>query len=118
MIASNIVGSSTPKDDIANQMMNMAKNNPPIEVVLGQNNKGKVYYNNSAILFQLQYYPFLTLIIIALFLLIAYLSFSPLERQNKTKSGQNGQRDCSSIRDSAIFFARMDSGIKRGGDKA
>ena len=53
LIASNIVGSSTPKEDVATQMMNMSKNNPPIEVVLGQNNKGKVYYNNSAILFQL-----------------------------------------------------------------
>ena len=89
LIASNIVGSSTPKEDVATQMMNMSKNNPPIEVVLGQNNKGKVYYNNSAILFQLQYYPFLTLIIIALFLLIAYLSFSSFRKaeQNQVWAG-------------------------------
>ena len=89
LIASNIVGSSTPKEDVATQMMNMSKNNPPIEVVLGQNNKGKVYYNNSAILFQLQYYPFLTLIIIALYLLIAYLSFSSFRKaeQNQVWAG-------------------------------
>ena len=70
-------------------MMNMAKNNPPIEVVLGQNNKGKVYYNNSAIFFQLQYFPISNFNYNSVIFLIAYLSFSSFRKaeQNQVWAG-------------------------------
>ena len=46
----------------------MQENNQPVEINLGDNQKGIIYYNDSKILFQLQYFPIFTLLIIALFL--------------------------------------------------
>ena len=54
----------------------MIQENEPVSISLGLENNGLVYYSNSNILFQLQYFPFFTLLIIALFLLISYLTFS------------------------------------------
>ena len=89
LIASNTVNFNTPKDEIVKQMGKMVEDNLPIEIVLGPNHKGKVYYNNSAIFFQLQYFPILSLAIIALFFLIAYLSFSSFRKaeQNQVWAG-------------------------------
>ena len=70
-------------------MNNMFEDNLPIEIVLGPNHKGKVFYNNSAIFYQLQYFPILSLAIVALFLLVAYLSFSSFRKaeQNQVWAG-------------------------------
>ena len=70
-------------------MNNMVEDNLPIEIVLGPNHKGKVFYNNSAIFYQLQYFPILSLAIVALFLLVAYLSFSSFRKaeQNQVWAG-------------------------------
>ena len=67
----------------------MSENNNPVEIYLGNNDNGVIYYSNSKILFQLQYFPLLTLIIVALFLLVSYLSFSSFRRseQNQVWAG-------------------------------
>ncbi len=89
LIASNTVNFNTPKDEIVKQMNNMVEDNLPIEIVLGPNHKGKVFYNNSAIFYQLQYFPILSLAIVALFLLVSYLSFSSFRKaeQNQVWAG-------------------------------
>lgn len=48
----------------------------PIEIVISDNLKQFVYYEDSTLLIQLIYYPYIQLTVIFLFILIAYLAFS------------------------------------------
>lgn len=54
----------------------MALQNPPIEIDLGNNQKNYIFYYNSFLLTQLKYYPYVQFAVIGLFLFIAYLLFS------------------------------------------
>ena len=54
----------------------MASENPPIEIQLDENVTNYIYYRDSFLLTQLQYYPFVQFGIIGLFLVIAYTLFS------------------------------------------
>ena len=54
----------------------MAAKNQPIEVEFGDGSKSYIFYQESTLLTQLKYYPFVMFAIIGLFLLIAYLLFS------------------------------------------
>jgi len=62
----------------------MKKNHAPIEIELLNGNRNFIYFNDSTILNQLYYYPFIQLGIIALFILVSYLAFS-----SSRKSEQN-----------------------------
>lgn len=57
-------------------MLAMAFENTPIEVKLPGSGKNFIYYENSFLLTQLKYYPYIQFIIIGLFLLISYFLFS------------------------------------------
>lgn len=61
----------------------MAKQNPPIELRIGNKISQYVYYRDSDLLIQLKYYPFFQLGIIALFLLLAYYIFSTSKRSEQ-----------------------------------
>jgi K+-sensing histidine kinase KdpD len=50
--------------------------NKPIVIDLGNGHRSMIYYKDSLILIQLNYYPFVQLAIILLFILVAYLAFS------------------------------------------
>ncbi|MCX6284060.1 MAG: HAMP domain-containing sensor histidine kinase [Bacteroidetes bacterium] len=54
----------------------MASENPPIVVNLANTGIHLIYFEDSFLLKQLQYYPYVQLAVIALFLFIAYLLFS------------------------------------------
>ncbi len=54
----------------------MASENPPIVVNLANTGVHLIYFEDSFLLKQLQYYPYVQLAVIALFLFIAYLLFS------------------------------------------
>ncbi len=54
----------------------MKEKNKPIEVHLLNENKNYVYYNDSTLLTQLQYYPFIQISIILLFILVSYFAFN------------------------------------------
>ncbi len=54
----------------------MEASNKPIEIHFGENQTNYVFYTDSVIITQLQYFPYIQLIIIGLFLLISYLIFS------------------------------------------
>lgn len=58
------------------RLAEMAEGNPPIEVTLGEDTVNYIYYSDSIIITQLQYFPFVQLVIIGLFLFISYLIFS------------------------------------------
>ena len=62
----------------------MKGENPPIEIDLGDNKKHFIFYYDSDLLKQLQYYPFIQFFIIGLFILIGYWLFS-----TSRKSEQN-----------------------------
>lgn len=50
--------------------------NKPIVIDLGNGHRSKIYYKDSIILIQLDYYPYVQLAIILLFILVAYLAFN------------------------------------------
>ncbi|MEI6696943.1 MAG: HAMP domain-containing sensor histidine kinase [Bacteroidota bacterium] len=57
-------------------LQKMALENTPIEVEIAGIGKNIIYYENSFLLTQLKYYPYIQFIIIGLFLLISYFLFS------------------------------------------
>jgi signal transduction histidine kinase len=67
-----------------NMLEDMKKNNAPIEIELLNEKRNLIYFNDSTILNQLYYYPFIQLAIISLFILVSYLAFS-----TSRKSEQN-----------------------------
>lgn len=54
----------------------MEQQNQPIEVDLGEGSKNYIFYEQSTLLTQLRYYPYVQFGVIGLFLLIAYVLFS------------------------------------------
>jgi len=58
----------------------MASQNQPIEVEFGDGSKSYIFYQQSTLLTQLTYYPYVMFAIIGLFLLVAYLLFSTSRR--------------------------------------
>ncbi len=63
----------------------MRDNHPPIVVDLKDGQKGLIYYNNSLLLKQLNYFPFALLAILAALGVLAYLSFSSSRRAEQNR---------------------------------
>jgi two-component sensor histidine kinase len=57
-------------------LTDMASKNQPIEVEFGDGSKSYIFYQESVLLTQLKFYPYVMFLIIGLFLLIAYVLFS------------------------------------------
>ena len=57
-------------------LQSMELQNAPITVDLGESAKNYIFYEQSPLLIQLKYYPYIQLGVIGLFLLIAYILFS------------------------------------------
>ncbi len=66
---------STP-EKLAAKLEELAGENPPIEIDLGQGTINYIFYAQSSLLTQLKYYPYIQFGVIGLFLLIAYILFS------------------------------------------
>ena len=65
---------------LENKLNSMSLVNAPIEVDLGEGGISYIYYDESTVLKQLKYYPFIQFLIIGLFLLVAYLIFSTFRK--------------------------------------
>lgn len=65
---------------LKNQIAIMAAQNMPIEVEFGDNSKSYIFYQESTLLTQLKYYPYIMFGIIGMFLFVAYLLFSTARR--------------------------------------
>ena len=63
----------------------MAEDNPPISVYLPGEGWHVVFYEESAVLTQLRYFPAVQLLLIAAFLLVAYLVFSASKRAEQNR---------------------------------
>ena len=69
----------------------MADENEPISVDLGDGNVNLIFYENSFIINQLKYYPVVQLSIIGIYILITYMLFSSFRRseQNQVWAGMS-----------------------------
>ncbi len=87
LIASGNISHDILKDSatLVNALKNMALENTPIEVELAGTGKKYIYYENSYLLTQLRYYPYVQLIIIGVFLLISYLLFSMFRKSEQNQ---------------------------------
>ncbi len=65
---------------VKNQIAAMAAQNNPIEVEFGDGSRSYIFYQESTLLTQLKYYPYIMFGIIGLFLFVAYLLFSTARR--------------------------------------
>lgn len=72
-IDSNVI--NTP-EKLTRQIRKLAIQNPPVEIDLGNNQKGYIYYAESPIITKLRYYPYIQWIVISAFLLFSYILFS------------------------------------------
>jgi signal transduction histidine kinase len=85
---------ATNLDTITNRNLNdriasMAKENKPIQVNINERSKGTIYYENSPVLTQIKYLPYIQFAIIGIFLIVAYLIFSTFRNaeQNQVWAG-------------------------------
>ena len=78
MIATNIPDFDATQRDAT--ISRMVSENDSILVDLGVESKGVIYYEHSAEVTQLKYFPFILFFIIGLFILIAYIAFSTFRK--------------------------------------
>lgn len=70
---------------LADRLSSMASKTDPIEVDLPGEGKRFIYFEDSYVLTQMQYYPLIQLALIAAFLLVAYLVFSSFRRAEQDR---------------------------------
>ena len=89
IIAYRNIKKANSNDDLNQELELMKRKYPPIEIELINGSKEYIYYKDSSLLQQLKYFPFLMLLIIGAFMLIAYSSFSNarIAQQNKVWTG-------------------------------
>ncbi len=75
----------TEPDLLQQRLSRMAGQNPPIEIELPESGKNYIYYEDSVILNQLQYFPMVQLVLIGVFLLTAYLIFSTFRKAEQNQ---------------------------------
>lgn len=88
VINANNINSEKLKDEryLQRKLAQMREEAPPFEIVFGKENQYKqyLYYQNSILLTKLRLYPMVLLMVISLFIVIAYIAFS-----NARKSEQD-----------------------------
>lgn len=76
-IDSNVVNNP---DKLQKKLTEMLKNGKSLKIDLGEGNIKYLYYEDSPLLTQLTYFPYVQLVIIGIFLLAAYVAFSAARR--------------------------------------
>lgn len=71
--------------ELERTLSNLADRNPPIELDLPNQGRQYLYYADSIVLTQLRYYPFVQLLLIGVFLVVAYLIFSSYRRAEQNQ---------------------------------
>jgi anti-sigma regulatory factor (Ser/Thr protein kinase) len=87
IIASGNIDSLKLKDTLflKQTLKEMADENQPIEVEFGSSGKNYIFYQQSTLLTQLKYYPYVMFGIVGLFLLIAYFLFSTARKAEQNQ---------------------------------
>ncbi len=71
--------------ELENKIAYMSAQNVPIEIDLGAGGKNYIFYEESTLLTQLKYYPYIQFGIIGLFLIIAYSLFSTARKAEQNQ---------------------------------
>jgi len=89
VIGTNISDSLLLKEDIGSVVKNLSKSNDSILIDFQEGATSVLYFDSSAELKQLQYFPYIQFLIIGLFILIAYMLFSTFRKaeQNQVWAG-------------------------------
>ncbi len=89
IIATNLPADKISKEHLSQTMNELASSNRPIDIVFSNAQNSVLYFDQSSELKQLQYFPYIQIIIIALFILVAYLIFSTFRKaeQNQVWAG-------------------------------
>lgn len=88
---SSIIASNLPsveldtKEKLESVMQSMKSDNEPITVNLNLNHTGVIYFHDSNTLQQLEYFPYIIISIISIFLVIGYLLFSTFRRAEQNQ---------------------------------
>jgi signal transduction histidine kinase len=83
---SNIsINSSDTARYLTNKLESMQRNGSAIDIDLGNGEKQTLYYEDSVLLKQLSYFPYIQLLIITLFILIAYIGLVSTKRAEQNK---------------------------------
>jgi signal transduction histidine kinase len=72
-------------DKLKARIQSMSEQNTPIEIDLGEGGKNYIYYEQSTLLTQLKYYPFVQFGVIGVFLIIAYSLFSTARKSEQNQ---------------------------------
>jgi signal transduction histidine kinase len=70
---------------LAKRLARMAQANPPIQIDLPEDGIHYIYYEDSVLLTQLQYFPVAQLVLIGVFLIVAYLIFSTFRKAEQNQ---------------------------------
>ncbi len=73
------------KQFVSSLIQSMSAQNQPIEIELGNGGKNYIFYQDSFLLTQLKYYPFVQFGVIGLFLIIAYTLFSTARKSEQNQ---------------------------------
>ncbi len=76
---------SETEDFLKKKIVEMQTEHPRIEIKYMGVVINYIYYQNSWVLSQLKYYPFIQLVVVAIFILIAYLAFSSSRRAEQNR---------------------------------
>jgi two-component system, sporulation sensor kinase D len=72
-------------EKLAAKLASMASQNDPISISLAESGTHFIYYEDSVVLTRLQFYPFVQLILIGVFLFSAYLVFSTFRKAEQNQ---------------------------------
>lgn len=83
--ANNAAQKLKKNKSLEQRLKDLGAENDPIPIKIGGITKGYIYYQNSEIVGQLKYYPYVMLLIISLFLLVGYFLFSSFRRAEQNQ---------------------------------
>lgn len=85
-LSANISYNEERRDIVLNkELRKMKKSGEPIRIDLAEDDYLLLYYRQSSILRNLRYYPFIQLLIIIIFIVVAYLAFSATQRAEQNQ---------------------------------
>ncbi|GHT43469.1 two-component sensor histidine kinase [Bacteroidia bacterium] len=83
--AIQVVNLKTPEDDVAQKIADWKKQHAPITIQLDENTAQYVYYDDSTVLKRLQWFPFIQLTVVFIFIAIAFVALMSNQKAERNK---------------------------------
>ncbi|WP_234735935.1 sensor histidine kinase [Tellurirhabdus bombi] len=84
----NFPADATPEEKqeiLQEKLAEMKEEHPPVEVEIGKDETGFIYYSNSLLLTQLRFFPYVMLTVMVVLGFLAYLAFSSARRAEQNR---------------------------------